>query len=274
MARTGCFALRRLALAVSLATLPLCAFAQAPLPGTSEPPASAPVVPADEAAPSNLEALQGAAQRAAETVRGQSLTLGLGYAQTTGKFSRFRDIGNNGLAEITDNGTLAPLVQYNSQESYFWQRPLKVGSAALGYNFVANYASFSLNRQLTEGPFQGANVGTRVTGSYLTAAPMVFVRLGPLYPGRDISWKLGIGAGAAAVQYKGTVIATAPSGAQYLERVEYNADSLSLYYTEVWELQVERWSLLFKGDQTIGSAQHHNFSLEVYALTLAYTLAF
>jgi len=274
MARTGCSPRAWLALALCLGILPICAFAQAPIVDAPGPPGSAPAAPAEEAAPSKLEVLQGAARQAAETVRGQSFTLGLGYAQTTAKCSRFKNIGDNGLAEITDNGTLAPLVQYNSQESYFWQRPLKVGSAALGYNFVANYASFSLNRQLTEGPFQGANVGTRVTGSYLTAAPMVFVRLGPLYPGRDISWKLGIGAGAAAVQYKGTVIATAPSGAQYLERVEYNADSLSLYYTEIWELQVEHWSLLFKGDQTIGSAQHHNFSLEEYALTLAYTLAF
>jgi len=273
MARTGCSPRAWLALPLSLVILPICAFAQAPIVDAPGPPGSPPAAPAEEAAPSRLEALQGAARQAAETVRGQSLNLGLGYGQTTAKFSHFRDFGG-AAAQITDNGTLVPLVQYNSQESYFWERPLKVGRVALGYNLVANYVSFSLNRQLTEGPFQGANVGTRVTGSYLAAAPMLFVRLGPLYPERDIAWKFGVGVGAAALQYKGTVIATTPSGTQSREAVRYNADSLSPYLTEVWELQVERWSLLFKGTQMSGSAQHETFDLEVYSLTLAYTFTF
>jgi hypothetical protein len=271
MSRNRHFLLLGMTLVLACGFQPQRALAQ-PVPGAAEPSGDAPAAPAEATVSPQLEALQNAAQRAADTVRGQSVTLGLGYGQTTAKFG-FPSL-DKGRAQITDNGTLVPLVQYNSPESYFWESPLKVGRAALGYNLVANYAAFSLNRQLTVGPFQGANVGTRVTGSYVAAAPMVFVRLGTLYPERTIFWKFGVGAGAAAVQYKGTVIATTASSARYLEPVQFNGDSLSVYTTEVWELQVERWSLLFKGAQSSGSARHENFTLEEYSLTLGYGFTF
>ena len=272
MARFGWSPLLWAALVLGLGLQPVCAFGQAASPEAAEPSGGPPAAPGDDAEPAQFEALQHAARRAADTVRGQAVTLGLGYGQTTAKLY-FKDL-DKGRAQITDNGTLVPLVQYASQESYFWESPLRTGRVAVGYNLVANYAAFSLNRQLTVGPFQGANVGTRVTGSYLAAAPLVFVRLGPLYPEREIFWKFGVGVGAAALQYKGTVIATTAGGGRYLEPVAKNADSLSVYTTEVWEVQVERWSLLFKGAQSSGSARHGNFTLEEYSLTLAYAFTF
>jgi hypothetical protein len=234
-------------------------------PGLNSPPA--------EPAPSQLDTARTAVQRALDAARGQSVTLGLGYSQKTITFNQFKGFANSS-AQITDNGMIVPYVAYNSPESYFWELPMQVGRVAVGYNFVATYESFSVNRQLTNGPFQGANVGTKVTGSYVAAAPMVFARLGPLYPDRQIFWKLGIGVGAAATQYSGDVIATRNDGLEELQNVKANSGTIGLYNTEVLELQVEHWSLLFKAESILANGAHETANLQEYSLTLAYAVRF
>lgn len=209
-----------------------------------------------------------------ESVRGQSLQLGLGYVQNTGKFSSFKDLPGPGVgAQITDNGRIAPFIQYNSAEKEFASYAMQQGRAGFGYNLIVTYEQFDLNRQLVDSPFIGKDLNTRIQGDFLAVAPLVFARLGPLYPGREIYWKFGVGAGAAFLRYHGDIVAT-KNGMSQLEEVSYNADSLSLFETAVWEMQVERWALLFKALYVAGGGAHENFTIEQYGLTLAYTFTF
>jgi hypothetical protein len=246
---------------------------------TPAQPAAAPAVP--QAVPAPAAAEPPAAEEPGsrvwqatwEALHGQSIVLGGGYTQGTLKFPRFR--GDPGAQpQITDNGALTLLLQYETSEQYFATFPLQSGQAAFGYNFVASYAGLDVNRQLHGNAFQGEALGSAVKGDYLVAAPLVFVRVGPLYPDRHVFWKFGVGVGAALVRLHGQVLPYGGDQGEALEPVDSKGTVLTLYDTFTWELELERWLIAFKSLFLGGKADQDRFTYEVYSLSLGYRLRF
>lgn len=240
---------------------------------------AASAIPAPEAAPpvSSLQeqALQ-AAGRAQEYLRGQSLTVGLGWSQDFFRLYSTSKIERPGpeLATVTDNGALAPSVQYDSQEFGLATLPLRTGALALGYNFIFTYSTFSVNRETVDNPFVGEDRGTRVSGDFALAGPMLFARLGPLYPESELFWRLGGGAGAALMRYSGTVEIRQGEHFGEVIRVSDQANRLRLFTALLWELQFSRWLLTFRSMAIIASGGDAVAGLERHSLSLAYNFRF
>lgn len=224
--------------------------------------------PAEEPAGTGQEALQVGQrvwQTTWESLSGQTLVLGAGYEQGTLKF-----LSPPHTAEITDNGRLTLLLRYETQERYVLRMPLRQGQLALGYDFIGSYGTLHVDRQLVSSAFVGQNLGTSVKGDYLVGAPQVFLRMGPLYPGRDVFWKFSVGLGGALVRLHGN--------AQDANGNTFSANTSGLhldeYLTVGWELEVERWLLIFKSLYLAGKASSDRFTYEVYALSLGYAVRF
>ncbi|MBI4082992.1 MAG: hypothetical protein HY423_10315 [Candidatus Lambdaproteobacteria bacterium] len=219
-----------------------------------------------------LEAARPVWNAAWEPLKGQSLTVGGGYAQATLKFP---GLGGDATAnpQLTDNGRVVPFIQYETAETYFKTYPLRGGQAALGYSLVVHYATFSADRQLRTSAFAGDDLGTRVSGDYAAAAPQVFVRLGPLYPDRRIFWKFAGGLGAGLVRFDGTVLPHSVAG-ETEQPVGHGAARLSLFTAFAWELQVDAWVLAFSSRYLGGYAANRLFTYELYSLSLGYSFRF
>jgi hypothetical protein len=247
--------------------------------GPAVPPAApaqgseAPALPAAEENPAPGGMAARAWQGAWDAISGQSVVLGLGYTQGTLKFPRFR--GDSGAQpQITDNGRITLLLRYETTERYFAEYPLRVGKAALGYNFAGSYSALDVDHQLQSSAFAGTNLGTSVKGDYLDAAPQLFVRLGPLYADRAVFWKFAVGLGAALVRMQGSVLPHNGTVAEPAVAVDSHGVRLAEYITVNWELQVEHWLLAFQSHYLAGRADTDPFTYEVYALSLGYSLRF
>ena len=275
-----------LALAVAPAARPAAAQAQAQLPAPAGPavplqaPASAePAVPPAEPGQSEIVPSPGRElgerlwQAAWDNLAGQTLVLGAGYEQGTLKFPAFRgELGAN--PQITDNGRITLLLRYETQERYFAEYPLRFGKAALGYNLVGSYSQLRVERQLAGSAFVGQGLGTAVQGDYLVAAPQLFVRMGPLYPGRAVFWKFGAGLGAGLVRLSGSVLPRNGTAGEAPQSVGSDGARLAEYINVIWELQVEHWLLAFRSLYLAGRAGSDRYTYEVYSLSLGYGLRF
>jgi len=208
--------------------------------------------------------------KALDRVRGQSLSLGLGYVQGTLKLNHRE--GATGNAQVTDNGGSNFLVDYSGGDQVIRSWPMRTGRFVLGWNLTASLGQFQVDRQLIGSAIRGENVGTRVRGAYLAGAPCLFVRMGPLWEDRAVYCVFGFGVGAGAFSTEGNA------------RFGGNPGTLltlgggvrpALYDKAFWQFQMGHWVLEF--DSKYFLTRDPNFSMatyELYGLGLAYQIRF
>jgi len=249
------------------------------------PEGAAPAAPVSELAPVATEATgelraqaQAAVERAGQYLKGQSLTVGGGYTVDKFRVFKLRGIPSEGLGiamvDMTDNGGLAPFVEYASAERPIASAPLALGALTLGYNLIASYSTFDVNRELVDNPFHGENFGTRVQGDFALAGAQVFARLGPLYPGSEVFWNAALGAGGALLRYSGTV--QVRQGIHYGEfhSVSGQPDTLRIFTSLNWDLQFGRWLVSFRTLAIGTGTSDEQVGLERNSVYLAYNFRF
>jgi hypothetical protein len=210
------------------------------------------------------------AQRTAEGLRGTSMTVEAGYVQGTFKATK---PGAPGHTEITDNGQVNLLLDFDTQESALWRVPMKEGNFIVGWNFSAVAGAFHANKQLFNSAFDGTGVGTSVNGQYLAVAPSMFMRMGPLYPHSEIYWTFGMGLGAGATRYSGTAQFGSATGP--IETVGTNSVRPAWYGTAYWRLDVGHWLVVFNGKYFMIHDPNLTWaSYEIYGLNLGYRITF
>ena len=220
--------------------------------------------------PPDTGVVKAIAQRTAEGLRGTSMTLEAGYVQGTFKATK---PGAPGDTQITDNGQVNFLLDFDTQESALWRVPMKVGSFIVGWNVAATAGAFHANKQLINSAFDGTGVGTSVNGQYLALGPGLFMRMGPLYPNSQIYWTFGVGLGAAATRYSGSAQFGGVTGP--IETVGTNAIRPALYETAYWRLDVGQWLVVFTGKYfLIHDPNLTTTSYEIYGLNLGYRINF
>ena len=214
-------------------------------------------------APGLVDRLSDQAQGA---LRGSSLTFEAGYLQGTFKATRT----GSGTTQLTDNGQVGFALDYSGQEKAFVRAPMKVGTFILGYSLTGTVGQFQVNRQLVNSAFTGTNEGTSVKGGYAAVAPSLFIRMGPLYPGKAIFWSFGVSLGAGVAKYDGTALF---GGAP--QAVGSGSLRPTLYETAFWRLDVGHWMVVFNGkyflihDPNLASVSYEN-----YGLSLGYRITF
>jgi hypothetical protein len=194
-----------------------------------------------------------------------SLTLGLAYTQVTYKTTHANAIGNT---QITDNGAPSPIIELNSSEKILKSWPMHVGSAIIGWDINASASYFDTRYQLINSAFRGQNIGTKVSGGYIGVAPTLFLKMGPLYPGSNIYWKVGYGIGPGLFQGHGTALFNTPQGG-VINNVGSSSAEFALYNAANWQLQVGHWYFDIMGKWLLPQDSHHT-SLESYGFGLAY----
>lgn len=191
----------------------------------------------------------------------KSFTLGLAYSQVTYKTKRANTAG---LAQMTDNGAPSPIVEFNSKEKILKEWPMRVGSAVLGWDINASASVFDTRYQLTNSALRGQNIGTNVSGGYLGVAPILFFKVGPLYPGSELYLKVGGGVGPGLLQGSGTANF---NGA--ISSVGSSSPSFAFYQTASWQFQAGHWNFDILG-KALTSASGQHPSLESYGFGVAY----
>jgi hypothetical protein len=124
----------------------------------------------------------------------------------------------------------------------------------------------------------GDDLGSKVTGDFLSAAPFLYLRLGPVYPGSDSFWLFGYGAGVAAYHFNGDPIFYTPQGNGTVLATSFHVSSsaqLFIYQTWRWQFHYGDWDVLFTGKSLSGrKIAGYDTSYEDYGLGLAYTIRF
>lgn len=195
----------------------------------------------------------------------KSFTVGLAYLQVTYKSTHTGAAAN---AQITDNGAPSPILELNSKEKILHSWTLPLGGAIIGWDINASASAFDTRYQLVNSAFRGQDIGTRVSGGYLGLAPTLFVKMGPLYPGRDIYWKLGYGIGPALFQGSGTA-----SFGGTIHDVGSSATTLAVYQAVNWQFQIDHWNLYITGKIVLPQGSERT-SLEAYGAGVAYRFGF
>ena len=246
-----------LALAL-LSVLPFATMADgAPAAGTSSPPATSDSDPIGQ------------------FLKGQSISLGYSYAQGTFKMRQ-----GNTQSQLTDNGRGAPIINYTTGEWVLDKFPMKYGDGAIGVNLGGSFGEqddhYQLNPQSSA--VIGNNLNSKVTGDYLTAAPLLYLRLGPVYPGSDSFWLFGYGPGIALYHFSGNALFYTPQpNGSYLATSSLVSSTAKLFLFQTWRWQFHygHWDVLFIGRQLSGrKVAGYDTSYEDYSLGLAYTLRF
>lgn len=207
-------------------------------------------------------------------LKGQSISLGYSYAQGTFKMSR-----GSTKSQLTDNGRASPIINYTTGEWVLDKFPMKYGDGAIGVNLGGSFGEqddhFEINPNSSA--IIGQDLGSKVTGDYLTAAPLLYLRLGPVYPGSDSFWLFGYGPGVALYHFSGNPIFYTPQKGGYLATSGpvSSPATLFLFQTWRWQFHYGNWDMLFIGRQLSGrKVGGYNTSYEDYSLGLAYTLHF
>ena len=202
-------------------------------------------------------------------LRDASLTVVAGYIQGTFKAHK----AGPGEAQLTDNGHANLNLDYDSHEKAWLRRPMKVGEFILGWNFNATLSQFQVNRQLETSAFTGTDEGTSLKGTYAAVGPSVFIRMGPLYPGKAIYWSFGVGLGAGATHYDGTAMFGAAPGP--ILPVNSGGVRPMLYETAYWKLDVGHLMVLFNSKYLlIRDPALVSSTYESYGLSLGYRFTF
>ena len=195
------------------------------------------------------------------SLNNESFTLGLGYSQVTYKATQANTTGES---QITDNGAPSPIIELNSSEKIFTKWPMKVGSAVLGWDINASASVFDTRYQIINSALRGQNIGTDVSGEYFGIAPILFLKIGPLYPGSELYLKIGGGIGPGLLRSSGTGDFNGT-----ISPVGSTSPVFALYRTASWQFQMGHWyfDILGKGF-TAESGQHT--TLESYGFGVAY----
>ncbi|HEY1991257.1 MAG TPA: hypothetical protein VGH71_02265 [Gammaproteobacteria bacterium] len=210
-------------------------------------------------------------------LKGQSFSLGYSYAQGTFKMSRGAT-----QSQLTDNGRASPIINYTTGEWVLDKFPMKYGDGAIGVNLGGSFGEQDTHFQLNpnSSAIIGQDLGSKVTGDYLSVAPLLYLRLGPIYPDTDSYWLFGYGPGVALYHFSGTpLFYTATPGAKtpYLATAAPVSSSATLFIYQTWRWQFHygNWDVLFTGKQLSGrKVDGYNTSYEDYSLGLAYTIRF
>jgi hypothetical protein len=195
----------------------------------------------------------------------ESFALGLAYAQVTYKTTH---ANATSVAQITDNGAPSPIIELTTSEKILKSWPLRTGSAIIGWDINASVSYFDTHDQLVNSAFRGQDIGTKVSGGYIGVAPTLFLKMGPLYPGRDIYWKIGYGIGPGLFQGSGTAKFNTPQGL-VINKVGSSSAVFALYNAASWQLQVDHWYFDIMGKWLLPQGGDRT-SLESYGLGLAY----
>jgi hypothetical protein len=191
-----------------------------------------------------------------------SLTIGVSYAQTM-----YRTKQKNGTNPIiTDNGSPNPIISLESSEKVLKSWPMSVGNAVMGWDTNTTASPFHLNYQTINSALRGQNVGTNVSGEYLGFAPMLFLKMGPLYPDSAIYVKIEGGIGPGLLKASGTEFFNAT-----INSVGSSSPSLALYRTASFEFQVGHWYFDIFGNG-FSYASNANGSLESYGGSVSYRI--
>ena len=209
-------------------------------------------------------------------LKGQSFSLGYSYAQGTFKMSN----GSGTTSQMTDNGRASPIINYTTGEWVLDKFPMKYGDGAIGVNIGGAFGEQDTHYQLNPqtSAVIGRDLGSKVTGDYLSVAPLLYLRLGPIYPDTDSYWLFGYGPGVALYHFSGNPIFYTPqSGGGYLATSTHVSSSATLFIYQTWRWQFHygNWDVLFIGKQLSGrKVDGYNTSYEDYSLGLAYTIRF
>ena len=211
----------------------------------------------------------------AEFLKGQSIQLGLSYEQGTFKMTK-----PGSASQLTDNGRTALLINYTTGEHILGKLPMKYGDAALAWSVVGSFGQQDTHYQLN--PYSSAIIGddqgSRVTGDFLSAAPFLYMRLGPVYPDSDSFWLFGYGAGVAMYHFGGNPLFYTPqsNGTVLVTSMPITQHAVPfLYQTWRWQFHYGNWDVLFTGKSLSGhKVAGYDASYEDYGLGLAYTLRF
>ena len=248
----------RICLVLLLSLVPLAAIADgAPAAATANPPAAASNDPIGQ------------------FLKGQSFSLGYSYAQGTFKMSR-----GTTQSQITDNGRASPIINYTTGEWALEKFPMKYGDGVIGLNVGGSFGEQDDHYQLDPrtSAFVGRNLNSKVTGDYFSLAPMLYLRLGPVYPGTDSYWLFGYGPGLALYHFSGhPLFYTYQGNNTYLvtSTPVSSSATLFLYQTWRWQFHYGNWDVLFTAKQLSGQkVDGYNTSYEDYSLGLAYTFRF
>ena len=187
------------------------------------------------------------ANQVADYLKGQSILLGVSYVQ--GNFNMTGVKASAGNATLTDNGHATAIVDYTSSEHVLSKMHMKYGDAVWGLNFVGSFGQQNTDYQTVPGQsiLVGQNLGTKVTGDYLAGAPVLYLRLSPLYPGSDSYWLFGYGIGAAWWHFGGAPITYANNplgGITATQTPFYSSSKLYLYQTWRWQFHYGNWDLM------------------------------
>ena len=207
-------------------------------------------------------------------LKGQSISLGYSYAQGTFKMRK-----GSTQSQITDNGRASPIINYTTGEWVLDKFPMKYGDGAIGVNLGGSFGEQDTHYQLNpnSSAFIGQDLNSKITGDYLTAAPLLYLRLGPVYPGSDSFWLFGYGPGLALYHFSGNPIFYTPQKGGYLATSAPVSSSATLFLFQTWRWQFHygNWDVLFIGRQLSGrKVAGYDTSYEDYSLGLAYTLRF
>lgn len=249
--------MKRHAYLLLLCSLPCAALADgAPAAGTSAPAAQA-------------------SDPIAEFLKGQSIQLGASYEQGTFKMKK-----SGTSSQLTDNGRATFLLNYNTGEHVITKYPMKYGDAALSWSVVGSFGQQDTHYQLNpnSSAIIGDDLGSKVTGDFLSAAPFLYARLGPVYPGTDSFWLFGYGVGVAVYHFSGNPIFYTPQNNGSILATSMPVSSSAepfLYQTWRWQFHYGSWDVLFTGKSLSGrKVDGYNTSYEDYGLGLAYTIRF
>jgi|SRR5579859_4022821 len=208
-------------------------------------------------------------------LQGQSIQLGASYSQGTFKLS------NTGTSsQLTDNGRATLILDYTSPERVLGKLQMKYGDAVLGVNIGGTFGQVNTSYQLNpqSSAVIGQDLGSKVTGDYLAAAPFLYLRLGPVYQGTDSYWLFGYGPGLALWHFSGNPIfyTQQPNGSILATSMPVSTSAkLFLYQTWRWQFHYGNWDLLFTGRQISGQKVNgYNASYEDYGLGVAYNFRF
>lgn len=198
-----------------------------------------------------------------------SFNFGVSYLQMTYKSTNPNAASK---AQITDNGAANAIMEFNSDEKALKSWPLRGGNAVIGWNINASASTFDTHYQLVNSAVQGRDIGTKVSGGYIGVAPTLFMKIGPLYPGRDIFWKVSYGIGPALFQGSGTANFVTPQG-DVIYDVGSSSAVLALYQSVNWQFQVDRWYVDIMA-KILSPQGAEKTSLEAYGVGLAYRFGF
>ncbi|MGH8370112.1 MAG: hypothetical protein ACRESC_03935 [Gammaproteobacteria bacterium] len=204
-----------------------------------------------------------------------SIVLGGSYDQGT-----FKMYNHNSKAQLTDNGRSTPIIDFVSAEHILDTIPMRSGNAVWGMNFTGSFGEQHTSYQNVPGGsgIIGKDLGSSVSGDYLAAAPFLYLRLGPIYPGTDSYWQFGYGLGAALWHFSGNPIfyTTQPDGSTLATSMPIGStNKFFVYQTWRWLFHFGNIDIRFEGRSLSNRKLYgYNTSFENYGIGIAYTIHF